>query len=134
MTKRYKKVAVHGKKLQQMCMVQGSESMKKTGERIYKMLDGRYKENIKLLETQQKLMDRHNKSIGSTDIILAEQRERLKKLNDSITQNDRQLIYNNQLYHGDNKWIRGLKISAVFLIIALIGVMILSAFKTLKKK
>jgi hypothetical protein len=133
-TKQSEKCQIDAKKVKQMCMVPDNESIKNTGERIYSMLNGRYRENIKLIDTQQRLMDRHNRSIGRTDTVLSEQRETLKKLNDKITQNDRQLEYDNQLYHGDNKWIKGLKISAVFMIVALIGVMILSSFKTLRKK
>ena len=133
-TKQSEKCQIDAKKVKQMCMVPDNESIKNTGVRIFSLLNGRYKENIKLIDTQQRLMDRHNRSIGQTDTVLSEQRETLKKLTDKITQNDRQLEYDNQLYHGDNKWIRGLKISAVFMIVALIGVMILSSFKTLRKK
>ncbi len=121
-------------KLKRMCMVPDNENIKDTGQRIYRLLNSRYRENLKLLETQQQLMDRYNRSIGNTDTVLSEQRENLKQLNDRISKNDRQLIYDNQMYHGDNRWIRILKIVAVCLVVALIGVMILSTFKTLRKK
>jgi hypothetical protein len=133
-SKRYNKCMVNTNKLEQVCMVPNNETIKETGERIYNLLNTRYKENIKLVETQQRLMDRYNRSLGKTDVVLSEQQSKLKRLNDKITTNDQQLLYNNQLYHRDNIWIRGLKITAVFFIVALIGVMILSAFKTLKKK
>jgi hypothetical protein len=93
----------------------------------------RYMESLELMKTQPHLVDRQNRNIGRSDIVLSEQTDRLYKLENNITQNNRQLSYDNQLYHGDNKWINGLKISAGILIVALIVVMILSAFKTLKK-
>ncbi len=108
--------------------------LKKTGEKIYRMLSNRYRENIHILETQQRLIDKQNRLTGVKDVQLAEQKDKLKELNKKIQKNDRLLMYDNEDYKKQNNTINLLKIVTVILVAILLIILIIGVIKKLRKK
>ena len=78
--------------LKSVCLIKGSTTIEQAGKRIFDLLTDRYKDSIKVLDTQQSLMDKQNTLLGSRDVKLADQTDQLENLKLDIHKNDR-LLY-----------------------------------------
>ena len=109
--------------LKSVCLIKGSTTIEQAGRKIFELLTDRYKDSIKVLDTQQELMDKQNRILGSRDIKLAKQEDTLKKLKLDIHKNDRILSYNDENYQHQNQVINYLKVGA-YLSILILGIYI----------
>ena len=56
-------------KLRSICMVKDNDSIQETGQKIYKLLSKKYKENIDLMDTQDNLINKQNSLIDTKEEI-----------------------------------------------------------------
>lgn len=126
--------------LSSICLVSKNNSnlekadLERAGKKIYGLLSNQYRENIQILETQQRLIDRQNKLAGLKDVTISKQRNKLRDLNRKIQRNDRKLMYNNEDYGVQNKTINILKVSSILCISVLIIYMAIIGFLKIKGK
>jgi hypothetical protein len=109
--------------LKSVCLIKGSTTIEQAGKKIFELLTDRYKDSIKVLDTQQSLLDKQNNILGSRDVKLAEQKDELRKLKLDIHKNNRLLSYKDEGFKHQNKIIDYLKIGA-YLSIVILGLYI----------
>ena len=120
--------------LKSVCLIKGSTTIEQAGKKIFELLTDRYKDSIKVLDTQQSLLDKQNRMLGSRDVKLAEQKDKLTQLKQDIHKNDRLLSYNNESFKHQNTIINYIKVGAYLSIIILGMYIILLIYLKTKKK
>lgn len=111
----------------------GRNELEKVGKKIYGLLSNKYRENIKILETQQELMNRQNNLVGLKSITLEEHKDKLKKLNKKIQINDRLLMYDNESYKSQDRLITILKVCSFLCLAILVIYLTIKIFLKYKK-
>lgn len=120
--------------LKSVCLIKGTTTIEQAGKKIFELLTDRYKDSIKVLDTQQELMDKQNRILGTRDIKLAEQEDTLKQLKQDIQKNDRILAYNDEGYTHQNRIINYLKIGAYLSIVILALYIVMLVFVKSKRR
>lgn len=104
-------------KLKNICMVKDRESIEETGRKIYNLLSKKYKENVKLMNTQQALIDKQNKLLGNKGEYKSKLEKQIESIDNNIIRNDRILELHGEENSEKDKTILVLKIVSIIIII-----------------
>lgn len=107
-------------KLKNICMVKDKESIEDAGKKIYNLLSKKYKENIKLMDTQKSLIDKQNKLLGNKGEYHTKLTKQIESIDNNIIKNDRILELHGEENNEKDKTIMVFKVIGIIIFILFI--------------
>ena len=101
-------------------MMKDNETIQETGKKIYDMLSKKYRENIKLMNTQQSLIDKQNKLLSNKGTYHSKLKKQISDIDNNIIKNDRILELHGEENNAKDQTIMILKILGIVVIIMLL--------------
>ena len=115
-------------KLAAVCMIDpqyqdlSDSDIEMLGKRIRSLLTNQYREQVDMLDAQKSILDKQTYIIGRNEYREAEQEEQLERVNSDITTRVRQMMYDGEHFHKQDRIVLGLKILAtIVLVLAIIA-------------
>ena len=121
--------------LKSVCLTQSrnagmnKEDLMKTGQRIYNLMSQRAKQQLKTLNSQQRLLDKQNRQLSEKKVSLDNVIFRKSKTDSEIQKLTRMLMYNNQIYSQQDWVISLLKTLVLISIFILVINIILHVYR-----
>lgn len=122
-------------KLAAVCMVDpqyqnlSDTDIQMLGQKIRGLMTTSYQENVKILDTQTKLIEKQTRILGMDEQKREQHKEELDKINQEITTHDREMKYDNDGFVLQDTVIKWLKVGATLIIIGIIIAVIISIIK-----